>query len=87
GLLTVLYLLACIFYTAFRAYHRLPDGLARHFLLFSTLALITYYIHGFLNNFLDADKASIPVFGAIAIIVAIDIVSQRRGNRVINAPS
>jgi len=78
GLLTVLYLLYCIFYSAYKAYHRMPDGLPRHFLLFSTLALITYFSHGFLNNFLDSDKASIPVFGAIAIIVAIDIGSRKQ---------
>lgn len=77
GLITVLYLLFTVFSAAYRAYHRLPDGMARHLLLFSTLALVTYYTHGFLNNFLDSDKASVPVYGAMAIIVAIDIVSQQ----------
>ncbi len=37
------------------------------------LGLISYYIHGFLNNFLDTDKASVPFWGFTAIIVAIDI--------------
>lgn len=85
GLLTVLFLLFTVFHTGYKAYHRLPDGLPRHFLLFSTLALITYFSHGFLNNFLDSDKASIPVFGAIAIIVAIDIVSQRKSDISLNS--
>jgi O-antigen ligase len=78
GLLIVLLLLSTIFFTAYRCYRRLPDGLPRHFLLFATLALVTYFSHGFLNNFLDSDKASVPVFGAMAIIVAIDIVSHER---------
>jgi O-antigen ligase len=76
GLFSVLLLLFVIFRTSYHTYRRLGEGQARHFLLFSTLALVTYFTHGFLNNFLDADKASVPVFGAMAIIVAIDIVSK-----------
>ncbi len=79
GLLTVLFLVVCVFYTAFRAYNRLPPGQLRHTLLFTTLALVTYFTHGLLNNFLDSDKASVPVFGAIAIVVAIDILSKDKG--------
>ena len=37
------------------------------------LGLVTYFTHGVLNNYLDTDKASVPVWGFIAIIVAIDI--------------
>jgi len=85
GLLTILFLLFSVFRSGYKAYHRLPDGLPRHFLLFSTLALITYFSHGFLNNFLDSDKASVPVFGAMAIIVAIDIVSRRKLNNTLNS--
>ncbi|MBK8505528.1 MAG: O-antigen ligase family protein [Saprospiraceae bacterium] len=81
GLLIVLFLLTTIFFTAYRCYKRLTDGMPRHFLLFATLALVTYFSHGFLNNFLDSDKASVPVFGAMAIIVAIDIVSRERSQK------
>ena len=27
----------------------------------ATLAFISYFIHGFLNNFLDTDKLALPV--------------------------
>ena len=37
------------------------------------LGLVTYFTHGVLNNYLDTDKASVPVWGFIAIIVAIDL--------------
>jgi O-antigen ligase len=40
------------------------------------IGLISYYIHGFLNNFLDTDKASVPVWGFMAILVALDIYHQ-----------
>jgi O-antigen ligase len=37
------------------------------------LGLMTYFIHGVLNNYLDTDKASVPFWGFIAVLVAIDI--------------
>lgn len=77
GLLTVLFLVFSLFWSASKAYRRLEEGAVRHWLLFSALALITYFSHGVLNNFLDADKASIPVFGAMAVIVAIDIATRK----------
>ena len=39
----------------------------------SFLGLFTYFVHGVLNNYLDTDKISVPFWGGIAIIVAIDI--------------
>lgn len=35
------------------------------------LGLITYFVHGFFNNFLDTDKLSLPFWGFIAILVSI----------------
>jgi hypothetical protein len=34
---------------------------------------MTYFIHGTLNNYLDTDKASVPFWGFIAILVSIDL--------------
>ncbi len=41
--------------------------------MITTLGLITYFTHGFLNNFLDTDKLSVPFWGFLAIIVALDL--------------
>lgn len=41
------------------------------------LGLVTYFVHGVLNNFLDTDKASVPFWGFIAILVVIDIYHSR----------
>jgi hypothetical protein len=38
-----------------------------------------YLIHGFLNNFLDTDKLSVPFWGFLAILVCIDVY-HRNGN-------
>lgn len=35
------------------------------------LGLVTYFIHGFFNNFLDTDKLSLPFWGFIAALVSI----------------
>ncbi len=37
------------------------------------LGLMTYFIHGVLNNYLDTDKASAPFWGFLAILVAVDL--------------
>ena len=41
------------------------------------LALTTYFTHGILNNYLDTDKASVPFWGFIAILVAIDVYHSK----------
>ncbi len=77
GLLSILLLITTLFWTGFNAYQKLDPGPQRHLLLMVTLALTTYFTHGFLNNFLDSDKASVPVFGMMGIIVAIDVLRRR----------
>ena len=41
------------------------------------LGLFTYFLHGFLNNFLDQDKASVPFWSMIAILVALDVFHNK----------
>jgi putative inorganic carbon (hco3(-)) transporter len=42
-------------------------------LVSSLLGISTYFIHGVLNNYLDTDKASVPFWGFIALMVAADL--------------
>ena len=51
------------------------------------LGLTTYLIHGFLNNFLDTDKASVPFWGFAAILVALDIYGKRKNAGGLNEPA
>ena len=51
----------------------MPDGEMRIILITLVLGLITYFTHGILNNYLDTDKATIPVWGMTAIIVMLDL--------------
>jgi len=86
GLLTYLLIVSVVIYTAVHTYTRLKDHRLKSFVLAALISLITYYIHGFLNNFLDTDKISVPFWGFTAMIVAIDIYS-REGNSVKKNPA
>ncbi len=77
GMLTVLILIGVVVYTAIHAYTRTTDRRLKTLVLGALLGLITYYIHGTMNNFLDTDKASVPFWGFTAIIVSIDLLSKK----------
>lgn len=42
------------------------------------LGLITYWVHGMLNNFLDTDKASLPFWGFLGALVALEIYHNEK---------
>lgn len=77
GLISFAFIVITILYTAISNYYTMNHSPLRAMLLASTLGLITYFVHGFLNNFLDTDKASVPFWGFTAIIVAIDIYYKK----------
>ena len=73
GTLSVIILLITVFYTGFRYYSRMKDSPYRWIVLAASLSLVTYAVHGLMNNFLDTDKASALFWGYIAMIVALDL--------------
>lgn len=62
--------------TGFRVFRQLPAGKMKNLVLALILALITYLVHGTLNNFLDIDKASALFWGFIAVFVSLDIYAD-----------
>lgn len=78
GLLTFLTIIVCVLSTGFRLYYTLKDYETRILVLCLLLGFITYITHGALNNFLDTDKASVPFWGFIAMIVAIDVYHNNK---------
>lgn len=73
GSISFILILITSLYTGIKVYHRVQQKELKMLALTCTLGLITYYLHSFLNNFLDTDKASAPFWGFIAILVAIDV--------------
>lgn len=73
GSLLVIALLLSVSSLAFRLFHSIHERELKILVASVYLGLMTYFIHGVLNNYLDTDKASIPFWGFIAVLVAVDI--------------
>ena len=42
------------------------------------LSLTTYFVHAFLNNFLDTDKAAVPIWGFCAAFIALEMTLKKK---------
>ena len=73
GLLSLVLIIICVVYYSVTLYPRIRNKEYRLYMISLFLGLVTYLIHGFLNNFLDTDKASALFWGFIAAIVAIEV--------------
>ncbi len=73
GSLLVVMLVVVTVYCGIKTYSRCKNKKAKVLVLGATLAFFSYFIHGFLNNFLDTDKLAVPVWSLAALIAAIDV--------------
>lgn len=73
GTLLVLAFVITVVYTGLKAYHKAKNKKAKVLVLGATLAFFSYFVHGFLNNFLDTDKLAVPVWSCAALIAVIDL--------------
>ena len=73
GGLAFIALLIVVNVISIRLIQDLPRGTLRTLVFSSYLGLITYFMHGFLNNFLDTDKIAVPFWAFIAFIVLVDL--------------
>ena len=73
GSLLVVVLVVVTVYCGLTTYKRCKNKKAKILVLGATLAFISYFVHGFLNNFLDTDKLAVPVWSLAALIAAIDV--------------
>lgn len=73
GFLIFVLLVFIIFFKGIKLYYELNCNERKMYLLCALIALMTYFIHAFFNNFLDIDKVSIALWSYIAIIVSIDL--------------
>ncbi len=78
GLLLVAALFLTTFATGVRLYRTAKDPEVGRMALAFTLSLLTYYIHGVFNNFLDTDKLSVPFWAFTAVIVSLDIYCEKK---------
>ena len=78
GLVSFLLVIVTTIYTGIRVHLKARSRSIRILALGVLIGLITYYIHGVLNNFLDTDKASALFWGFTAILVAMDIFHREK---------
>ncbi|HON53584.1 MAG TPA: hypothetical protein PLS12_10285, partial [Bacteroidales bacterium] len=78
GTLTYLAILITTLIVGFKLVNSSNDDFVKQITLFLLLSLITYYLHSFLNNFLDMDKIASLFWGFTAIIVAFDIEEKEK---------
>ena len=78
GLLSILLIIGATLYTGIRVYNTSMRRSIRLFSLGVLVGLVSYYLHGFLNNFLDTDKISVLFWGYTAMLVAMDVYHRDR---------
>lgn len=72
GAISVLLIVFMTVYYGILTYYKLDDPNLKLIAMACLMGLITYWTHGFLNNFLEMDKASCPVWGFSALLVVLD---------------
>lgn len=80
GMLTVLALLVASLYMGIKTYAAAKDKNLKHWTIAMTLALVSYFVHGIMNNFLDTDKLSLPFWAAFAVIVVLSLSCKAENN-------
>lgn len=78
GVILVVALFLTTFATGVRVYRTAKDPVVGRMALAFTLSLLTYYVHGVFNNFLDTDKLSVPFWAFTAAVVALDHYSDKK---------
>lgn len=75
GLIAMLLIVTAIFYKGITLYYKWPptDSEMKTIILMMILSLVTYFVHAFLNNFLDTDKAAVPIWGFCACFIALEM--------------
>ena len=77
GMAFIIILVSVIIYTGSMIYSKSENKHSRKMALAILLGLLTYFIHGIMNNFLDTDKLAVPVWAFVAMIVALDVYHSK----------
>ena len=81
GLVGVLALLLVTCHLGFKLQRTLTGLEEKRLAMGLFLGLITYFVHGVLNNYLDTDNASAPFWGFLALLVVLDLGTKATQDR------
>jgi putative inorganic carbon (HCO3(-)) transporter len=71
---------------AMQIVYRSPDRKTRALATAILMGLGTYYFHGFVNDFIDIDKAAVLFWGMLAMLAALDIQLRQSPNLKVAEP-
>ncbi len=72
GSLSFVAIVLCSLFVGLRVIYR-GNRSAKWIATVVLLGLITYFVHGLLNNYLNTDKLSVPFWGFLAMLTALDL--------------
>ena len=78
GLVGVIILLFYVTSLGYRLAYSLEDHDDRILCIGLFLGIMTYFVHGFINNFLDTDKLSLPFWAFLAALVCFDLYYTKK---------
>jgi len=85
GSLTFVFIATLGLLTGFRVYRKARTRQHRILSLGFVLALVTYLLHGAMNNFLDTDKVSALFWGFIAYFLSLDLYGEPPEDPVVSS--
>jgi O-antigen ligase len=77
GFITFLVVVLSVLFTASRVYFTAKRRKVKYLALALMIGLISYDIHGIMNDFLDIDKLNALFWGFTAMVVALDIYHNK----------
>ncbi|MBL6964563.1 MAG: O-antigen ligase family protein [Bacteroidetes bacterium] len=78
GLLTFLAIIWMVIRTGLKLIYKTKDSSIKLLAISLLLGLTTYYFHGFVNYFLETDKAAVLFWGMAGLLVALDLKEQNK---------
>jgi O-antigen ligase len=78
GIILVSILVLSVMFLGYRLVYTVKDKSLKILTIAILMGISTYFVHGFLNNFLDTDKASVPFWGFLAMLVCIDVYHKNQ---------
>jgi putative inorganic carbon (HCO3(-)) transporter len=78
GLALALIIMFTLISYGLRVVYRADNRADRTLALAVLLGLITFYVHGFFNAFMDSDKMVALVFGGVGMLVIMDIEQRKK---------
>ena len=79
GLVSFIGIVVAIFFSMITLYNKLPLSETKNRVLVMGMiaSTTTYFVHAFLNNFLDTDKAAVPIWAMCAMVIVMGMQNKK----------